>query len=272
MKNEVMVIAELGWNFMGDMALAEQMIESAKKAGANVVKFQYWDPAKLKPGVWDTDGRREIYEAAKLNATSIKQLIEFSEACGIDCLFSVFNKEDAAFVKSLGVNKIKIPSHEVANFELHKYCLEKFDFVIASIGACSEEELAAVAEIYSSAAEGSYSVLHCISAYPCPLEKMNLPRLQLLKKYFGGTVGLSDHSTSTLTGGFAFGYGARVFEKHFTSNKELAGRDNKFALVESELVEYIEIITGASNAGMFHGAGALDIEQDTINQYRGRWG
>ena len=60
----VEIIAELGWNFIGDMSLAEEMVESAKECGADVVKFQYWDPNKLKPGVWDTDGRKEIYEKA----------------------------------------------------------------------------------------------------------------------------------------------------------------------------------------------------------------
>ena len=61
------IIAEIGWNFMGDMSLAEEMIEAAKDCGADIAKFQYWNPSKLKPGPWDVDGRREIYEKAYLN-------------------------------------------------------------------------------------------------------------------------------------------------------------------------------------------------------------
>lgn len=56
------IIAEIGWNHMGDLELAESMIKAAKRAGATSAKFQYWDPTHLKPGPWDEDGRREIYE------------------------------------------------------------------------------------------------------------------------------------------------------------------------------------------------------------------
>ena len=56
------IIGEIGWNHMGDMDLAEKMIVSAKDAGATYAKFQTWSVDRLKPGVWDTDGRREIYE------------------------------------------------------------------------------------------------------------------------------------------------------------------------------------------------------------------
>ena len=59
------IISEIGWNHMGDIALAEEMVMKAASSGANIVKFQYWDPQFLKPGVWDTDGRREIYNKEK---------------------------------------------------------------------------------------------------------------------------------------------------------------------------------------------------------------
>jgi len=54
---KIKVIAEIGWNHMGDSILAEDMIRSAAEGGANVAKFQYWDPLHLKAGPWDTDGR-----------------------------------------------------------------------------------------------------------------------------------------------------------------------------------------------------------------------
>ena len=62
-----MYIAEIGWNFMGDMSLAENMISAAASSGATHVKFQYWREEQLKKGEWDSDGRREIYKSAQLN-------------------------------------------------------------------------------------------------------------------------------------------------------------------------------------------------------------
>ena len=70
------IIAEIGWNHMGDASLAEEMISAASESGANIVKFQYWDPKYLKAGSWDNDGRREIYNKAALNEDKILSLVE----------------------------------------------------------------------------------------------------------------------------------------------------------------------------------------------------
>ncbi len=67
----VKVIAEIGWNHMGDIALAAEMIEAAKTSGADIVKFQYWDPKYLKKGAWDHDGRRDIYNKAALSEENL---------------------------------------------------------------------------------------------------------------------------------------------------------------------------------------------------------
>ena len=72
--NKIEIIAEIGWNHMGDNTLAKEMIKSAKENGADTVKFQYWDPAHLKSGVWDTDGRREIYNKAALTEEKVIEL------------------------------------------------------------------------------------------------------------------------------------------------------------------------------------------------------
>ena len=104
------IIAEIGWNFMGDMGLAERMVASAKRAGADIVKFQYWNPKRLKSGAWDTDGRREIYESAQLTEAKIGQLMEFWRKEDIEFLISVFNVVDAKFIKGMGIDNIKIPS------------------------------------------------------------------------------------------------------------------------------------------------------------------
>ena len=61
------LIAEIGWNFLGNLKLAEKMIKSAKNNGADAVKFQIWDPKFLKAGKWDQDGRKQIYQKAYLD-------------------------------------------------------------------------------------------------------------------------------------------------------------------------------------------------------------
>ena len=78
------LIAEIGWNHMGDMKLAKEMISAAKESGADFAKFQTWSVERLKPGVWDTDGRREIYENAELDLDKHFDLKNYCDEVGID--------------------------------------------------------------------------------------------------------------------------------------------------------------------------------------------
>jgi len=268
----VEIIAEIGWNFMGDMALAREMIKAAKKAGADIVKFQYWNPARLKVGPWDLDGRKEIYKNAQLDEGKIKTLIALCCDAKIEFLISAFNMVDAAFIKGLGVESIKIPSHEVANFELHEFCAENFEKIYVSLGAGAQEEVLRAIEIYQQGADQKYWVgMHCVSSYPCPAEKANLGRINFIKEHCP-MVGYSDHTSDVISPVVSVALGARVVEKHFTINKELPGRDNKFALDVPEFEQMVKNIRLAEAALIGHGNGPMDIESDTMMNYRGRWG
>ena len=265
------VIAEIGWNFMGDMEIAEKMIISAKNSGANVAKFQYWDPSKLKPGPWDHDGRLEIYKAAALNEQKIQLLIKLCEESNIEFLISAFNASDASFINSLGIKKLKIPSHEVANTILHNYAANNFDEVYVSLGAGTLSEIEQACGIYNSV-EGLYWVgMHCVSSYPCGPEHANLPRLSYLSNLCRN-LGYSDHTSDVVTPSISLALGACVVEKHFTIDKELPGRDNKFALDPHEFSQMVENIRSAEKSCFYHGPEPRDIEQDTMTNYRDRWG
>ena len=79
-------IAEIGWNFIGDLALAEEMIKAASESGADYAKFQIWNPEHLKKGPWDNDGRRQIYEKAFLNQDKILHLKSLVIIMGLNFL------------------------------------------------------------------------------------------------------------------------------------------------------------------------------------------
>ena len=89
------LIAEIGWNHMGDMKLAKEMISAAKESGADFAKFQTFDIKRLKSGPWDTDGRREIYKEAQLDFDKHIELKEYCDEVGIGFMSSVFSIEDA---------------------------------------------------------------------------------------------------------------------------------------------------------------------------------
>lgn len=268
--NDFEVIAEIGWNFMGDMNLAKGMVRAAKLCGAHYAKFQYWNQEKLIEGVWDTDGRREIYKKAQLDSEKICNLIKFCEEFEIDFLISCFNWGDAEFLKNLGVDSIKIPSHEIANFPLHEFAANNFKKCFVSLGAGSFTEIKNAVKIYNDSGV-DWVGMHCVSAYPCPIDKVNLPKINDLGK-FVKKLGFSDHTSEVVTPALAYSLGVRTFEKHFTTDNSLPGRDNKFALTPDTFKEMIINLKKAQQANIFHGTEASDLESDTISNYRGRWG
>lgn len=254
---------------MGDIGLAEKMISSAVTSGANIVKFQYWDPKLLKDGPWDNDGRREIYNKAYLDQNKVSQLIKLSDEYGCEFLISVFGTTGAKAIKDIGQSKIKIPSHETTNYRLIDYCINNFEFVYFSAGASSEDEVKKAVKLLD-AGSGDYNLMHCVSAYPCEDDRINLRRINWLKS-FTENIGLSDHTMSTLVPSLAVTYGVKVIEKHFTTDNTLPGRDNQFALEPSKFSKMVDNIYSAERAIIDHGIGHQDIEKDTMENYRGRW-
>ena len=263
------IIAEIGWNFMGDLELASKMIKSAAKCGANRVKFQYWQEKSLIPGPWDTDGRREIYKSAQLNKESVLKLISICQDAKVNFLISIFNIHDAKEMIEIGCNSIKIPSHEVANLKLHEFAANNFNEIFVSLGAGSWSELQQAAKIYQKY-KSNWFAMHCVSSYPCPIKSINLGKLDHFN--WQVPIGLSDHTQSEIVPALSVIKGCQVIEKHFTSDKDLPGRDNKFALDEKEFERMVKNIREAEIAKNFLGLEAQSIEADTINKYRGRWG
>ena len=155
---------------------------------------------------------------------------------------------DAKFLKEIGLDSIKIPSHEVANYDLHKFCALNFSTVYVSMGAGTTKEVNEAIDIYAEKSKGDskWIGMHCVSSYPVISEKANLPRL----RYLAGKVphlGYSDHTNDVITPSLAVALGAGVIEKHFTTDKELPGRDNKFALDPSEFTEMVKAVRVAES-------------------------
>lgn len=270
MEKKIEIIAEIGWNFLGEITLAEKMIKAAKTSGASIAKFQFWDPNTLKAGAWDTDGRREIYNKSALNIEKIQKLDEICSANNINSLYSVFTLKGAKLIQSIGHKKIKIPSHEIANKDLISYCSKNFEFVYLSTGASVKEEVIHANDILKKGNAG-YNLMHCVSSYPCNIDIINLPRINWLKS-FHTNVGFSDHTKNVHAPSIAIALGVNVIEKHFTLNNELPGRDNKFALNPDEFKDMCKLISDTDKMLIDQGKDFQHSEKDIKNNYRGRWG
>jgi sialic acid synthase SpsE len=257
------LIAEIGWNHMGDMVLAETMIAEAALAGANFVKFQSWNEKKLKPGPWDLDGRRAIYKQAQLSPQSHQQLKAICDKYQVEFLTSCFCVDDLQMIRDL-TNTVKIASTECNNIPLVERAIDMFDTVLISTGAMTVNDYRPWAE------SDKVWLLHCVSAYPCKHENVNLSKLEFIST-LTPRFGYSGHAEGVWDAIAAISLGARIIEKHFTTNHELPGRDNKFAILPTELKQIHMYIESFNSMKINHGNDYQIIETDARNIYAGRW-
>jgi len=261
------IIAEIGWNHMGDMSLAKKMIDSASKNGADICKFQTWSEKNLKSGAWDKDGRREIYKKAQLSENQQIELKKYCEYRGVRFLTTIFNKNDLNFLFKINPDMIKIGSPEVYNLELIQSCLLKFDKVIISTGAAKWSEIEQISKIKKNK---NMVLLHCVSSYPCNAENVNFPRMGKLKK-FSGDIGYSGHYPGIDDAIIAFCNGASYVEKHFTIDHNLPGKDNKFAILPEDLNKLSKFRDNLLKMSIDRGLDLQECELDIFNNVRGRW-
>jgi len=261
------IIAEIGWNHMGDIKLANQMMFDAKQSGADFVKFQTWSVDRLKNGSWDSDGRREIYEKAELTFENHKLLKQFADGLGVTFFSSVFSIEDADLLSKIETDYVKIASTESRNYDLLEHVNDMFDNIIVSVGTATFGE---VKKILDYIDEDKLTLMHCVSSYPCNYENANLPKINKLKE-LTSNVGYSDHTLGVLSSIASIEYGVTMIEKHFTIDNNLPGRDNQFAILPEELKSLKNYIELRDVMNVDKGDGHQECELDARENYSGRW-
>lgn len=262
------IIAEIGWNHMGDLKLAKKMFLKAKKNGADLVKIQIFNVERLTKGSWDKDGRRQIYEKAQIN--NIKKLKALSSYCGkikIPFFASVFSKEDADLLAKVQKKLVKIASSESRNYDLIKYCSKIFKHLIISTGTSKFSEIKKISKILP---KKKYTLLHCISSYPCEEKFTNFPKISYLKK-ISKDVGFSDHTIGIDISILSLEHDPAYIEKHFTTDRSLPGRDNKFAILPDQLFKLSEMIKKKQLVNKFKGLDFQKCEKQTRKEYFKRW-
>lgn len=252
------IIAEAGVNHNGQLDLALQLVQCAKRCGADAVKFQVFTaeglvvanaPTADYQAVQGHGDQRQMLRELELTRQEFVDLFWYCKDVGIEFLATPFSIGDLEFLLDLGVRAIKLASTDLINVPLVERAIAAGLPIIASTGACILDEIDAAVDLFANHDARSRLVLmHCVSSYPTPLIDANLAVMPQLAQRYDMSVGYSDHTAEWITGALAVAAGARVLEKHFTIDRALPGPDQSFSLEESHLMQYVAAVREAEAA------------------------
>ena len=237
--NKPFIIAEIGSNFNQNLNLAKKLISSAKKCGADAVKFQLFKADILYPKNKDKK-MNKLFKSIELKISWAKKLKEYSDKIGIIFFASAFDINSAKFLEKINVKLHKVASSELTNFKLINFLAKTKKPLLLSTGMSDMDDIYNALNICSSKRNFNVVVMQCGSMYPLTYNFVNLNVLNEYEKKFKTLVGFSDHTKDNISSLVALGKNSIVFEKHFTLNKKSKGPDHFYALEPKELKIYID--------------------------------
>lgn len=259
------IIAEVGVNHQNDLGTAHALIAEAAAAGATTVKFQ---ASTVVEEVSFKGAPEHFADLGKIVPTwdFLKKCKSFCDEAGVEFLCTPAGPDSLKFVvEDLNVRRIKIASDNLTNVAFLRQVRRYDRPIILSTGMADMHEiLEAVAAVASRTHQ--LTIMHCVSAYPTPIEQINLGAMNMLRRY--GILGLSDHTDSKLVPALAVAAGADVIEKHITLDRDAAGPDHKASLIPAEFKVMVEYIKKAEIARGHGTKVAMPAEFANMKLYR----
>ncbi|WP_323936678.1 N-acetylneuraminate synthase [Aeromonas caviae] len=262
---EIYIVAEIGCNHNGNFDLAKKMVDEAKNAGVNAVKFQTFKAdqliSKFAPKAeyqikvtGNNESQLEMTRKLELPYNEFIKLEEYALSLGLDVFSTPFDFDSIDFLASRNQRMWKIPSGELLNLPY----LEKIaklqvanKEIILSTGMATVDEIKIALSVLAKngVAPEQITILHCNTEYPTPFEDVNLNSIAGFKETFSEyKIGFSDHSPGYFAGIASVPYGITFIEKHFTLDKNFEGPDHKASVTPSELKLLCEGIRAVEKA------------------------
>ena len=259
-KLPVFIVAELSANHLQKFDNAVKIIKAAKEAGADAIKLQTYTPDtitidcnneyfQIKRGtLWDGQSLYELYKKAYTPWEWQPKLKEITESEGLIFFSSVFDRTAVDFLEKINVSAYKIASFEITDIPLIEYVASKAKPVIISTGIATFSDIEEAVNACKRMGNKQIALLKCTSAYPAPLEEINLKTIPNLANTFKAVVGLSDHTLGISVPIASVALGACIIEKHLTLNRALGGPDATFSLEPEEFKAMVKSIREVEKA------------------------
>jgi len=256
----VFIVAELSANHLQKFDNAVKLVKAAKEAGADAVKLQTYTPDtitidcdneyfQIKQGtLWDGKTLYQLYKEAYTPWEWQPKLKEIAESEGLICFSSVFDKSAVDFLEEIDVPAYKIASFEITDIPLIEYVASKGKPVIISTGIATLSDIEEAVSACKRMGNNQIALLKCTSAYPAPLEEINLKTIPNMAATFKTVVGLSDHTLGISVPIASVALGACIIEKHLTLDRSLGGPDAAFSLEPAEFKAMVNSVREAEKA------------------------
>ena len=270
----VYIVAEIGINHNGDLEIAKQLIDAAKVAGCDAVKFQKRTPDKcvpleqaniLRETPWGLITYLEYRRHIEFGEREYREIDRYCRERGITWFASVWDEESVDFMEAFNPPCYKIPSAALTDHSLLRHTRAKGRPIILSTGMSTMEQIQAAVVVVGIK---NLLVTHCTSTYPSKPDELNLRMIQTLREKFNCPIGYSGHEVGLQVTYAAVVLGACYVERHITLDRAMWGSDQA-ASVETggfmRLVRDIRVIERAQGDGIKR---VYDSEKQVMNKLR----
>jgi N,N'-diacetyllegionaminate synthase len=250
---DVYIIAEAGVNHNGSIELAKKMVDEAKAAGVNCIKFQTFVSEKIvsrNAGIAEyqkkladaNESQLAMLKKLELSFDEFAELSRYSRERDIEFLSTAFDFDSIDFLDNLEMSEWKIPSGEITNLPYLIKIARLGKPIILSTGMSTMKDIESALSVLRENGADDITVLHCTTEYPTPFEDVNLRAMNTIRDQFNVSVGYSDHTKGIEVSIAAVAMGATVIEKHFTLDRNMEGPDHKASLEPDELRAMVNAI------------------------------
>jgi sialic acid synthase SpsE len=236
---KIELIGEIGTNHNGKIVEAIKLIEEAKKAGIDTIKFQIYEPEDIVSPLVETSfygldlqfkyWNDYIKERLITPKKWLVELIPFCRSINIDIIVTAHSVYGAQYCLDKGIERLKIASMDCTYYPFLKELAKYHVPILLSTGMSNKYEIMKAAEIFLEQ-NVDLTLFHCTATYPTKSEEANMDFLNFIRSLNANRIGLSDHSENNDLVIMSIPYGVTAIEKHITLNKNQEGPDHSFAL------------------------------------------
>ncbi len=249
------IILDAGVNHNGSMDLARKLVDAAKNAGVDAIKFQTFKSERIvtpnaeraeyqKKNIEGTESQYAMLKRLELSYDDFSELKKYCDKKGIMFLSTPHScNEDVDLIVKLSP-AIKVASGDLINMPLLKYMAKTQLPILLSTGMGTLKEVREAVETITPIND-KLILLHCTSNYPTPLNEVNLKSMITMRDAFNCLVGYSDHTEGIVVSVAAVAMGACLVEKHLTLDRDMEGPDHKASLEPTEaaaLVKQVRLV------------------------------